>query len=199
MRVALRFLALLSGLVFATALQAQSNDFQEATRLLKQGQHGQALNLVNQYLATRPRDAQGRFLKGLILIGQNKQAEAIDVFSRLSQDYPSLPEPYNNLAVLYERQGQYEKASQALEMSIRTQPGYAMAYENLGDVYTELARQAYDKALQLDSSNSVAQSKLSLVRKLISGGGRSAHVPTEATRVSDSTKSRASAAKIPEK
>ena len=79
-----------------------------------------------------------------------------------------MPEPYNNLAVLYAAQGQYEKARQQLEMSIRTHPSYATAYENLGDVYTKLASQAYDKALQFDSSNSAAKNKLSLIHDLIS-------------------------------
>src|SRR2546425_9737176 len=76
------------------------------------------------------------------------------IFTKLTQDYPELPEPYNNLAVIYASQGQYEKARAALEQSIRTHPSYATAYENLGDVYAKLASQAYDKALQLDSSNS---------------------------------------------
>jgi ketosteroid isomerase-like protein len=53
-------------------------------------------------------------------------------------------------------------------MAIRTHPSYSIAHENLGDVYAKLASQAYDKALQLDSSNSVTQSKLSLIRELIS-------------------------------
>jgi tetratricopeptide (TPR) repeat protein len=153
---------------------AQSDEIQDISRLMRQGQHAQALERVNQYLATRPRDAQGRFLKGLILVEQNKVTEAIDVFSKLSQDYPELPEPYNNLAVLYAAQGQYEKARQALEMSIRTHPSYATAHENLGDVYAKLASQAYDKALQLDSSNTAAQTKLSLLRELISATNRPA-------------------------
>src|SRR5262249_25391590 len=62
---------------------------------------------------------------------------------------------------------QYEKARASLEQSIRTHPSYATAYENLGDVYAKLASQAYDKALQLDSSNTGAQNKLSLVRELV--------------------------------
>jgi Flp pilus assembly protein TadD len=157
-------LALLAVLV---AAPARADDIQDINRLIKQGQHAQALDRVNQYLAKKPRDAQGRFLKGVILTEQNKPQEAIDVFTRLSQDYPELPEPYNNLAVLYAGQGQYEKARQQLEMSIRTHPSYATAYENLGDVYTKLASQAYDKALQLDSSNSGAKNKLSLIRELI--------------------------------
>ena len=156
-------------LFFALALwvSASADELQDIDGLLKRGQHAQALERVNRYLAQNPSDAQGRFKKGLILAEQNKVAEAIEVFTKLSQDYPKLPEPHNNLAVLYASQGQYEKARQQLEMSIRTDPRFATAYENLGDVYTKLASQAYDKALQLDSSNSVAKNKLSLIRDLL--------------------------------
>lgn len=167
-----RLASLLFAVLLFAATAAIGDDLQDIGRLLRSGQHAQALERVNQYLASRPRDAQGRFLKGLILTEQNKVSEAIDVFSRLTQDYPELPEPYNNLAVLYASQGQYERARQSLEMSIRTHPAYATAYENLGDVYTKLASQAYDKALQLDAGNTTAQTKLSLIRELISGGSR---------------------------
>ncbi len=165
-----RFSAPLAALFSAFALatwQARADQLEDANRLLKEGQYAQALERVNQYLAQNPRDAQGRFKKGLILAEQNKVVEAIEVFTKLSQDYPKLPEPHNNLAVLYASQGQYEKARQQLEMSIRTDPRFATAYENLGDVYTKLASQAYDKALQLDSSNSAAKNKLSLIRDLL--------------------------------
>jgi tetratricopeptide (TPR) repeat protein len=116
--------------------------------------------------ADEPRDAQARFLKAVILTEQGNSREAIDIFTRLTQDFPELPEPYNNLAVIYAAQGQYEKARAALEQSIRTQPSYATAYENLGDVYAKLASQAYDKALQLDKTNSGAQTKLSRAREI---------------------------------
>ena len=172
---AARFAAQCSALLFllaCAATTARADELEDINRLVKQGQNAQALERVNRYLAQKPRDAQGRFIKGLILAEQNKVADAIEVFTKLSQDYPELPEPYNNLAVLYATQGQYEKARQQLEMSIRTHPSYATAYENLGDVYTKLASQAYDKALRLDSSNSAAQNKLSLIRELISSGSR---------------------------
>ena len=146
---------------------AYADDLQEATQLLKAGQHKQAMERVNKVLAAKPKDAQARFLKGLIFTDQGNTKDAIDIFTRLAQDYPELPEPYNNLAVIYASQGQYDKARAALEQSIRTHPSYATAYENLGDVYAKLASQAYDKALQLDSSNSGAKNKLSLVRELV--------------------------------
>src|SRR5207237_9369480 len=162
-------LQVIIGITFAAPLAyGQANELQDAAKLLKSGQHQQALERVNRILAAKPRDAQARFLKGLIFTDQGNTRDAIDIFTKLTQDYPELPEPYNNLAVLYAAQGQYEKARGALEQSIRTHPSDATAYENLGDVYTKLASQAYDKALQFDSSNSAAKNKLSLIRDLIS-------------------------------
>ena len=155
--------------ILLAATAARGDDLQDAAKLLKAGQHQQALERVNKILAAKPRDAQARFLKGLIFTDQGNSKDAIETFSKLTQDYPELPEPYNNLAVIYAQQGQYEKARTALEQSIRTHPSYATAYENLGDVYAKLASQAYDKALQLDSSNTAAQNKLSLVRELVGG------------------------------
>lgn len=148
---------------------AQTDDLQEAHQLLKQGQTDRAMERVDQYLKTKPKDARGRFLRGILLTEQNKPAEAIRVFTELTQDYPELPEPYNNLAVLYASQGQYDKARTALEMAIRTHPSYATAHENLGDIYAKMASQAYDKALQLDKGNQAAQTKLNLIKDLFTG------------------------------
>src|SRR5688572_3442285 len=89
---------------------AQTDPLQDANQLFRQGQFDRAMDRVNTYLSSRPKDARGRFLKGLILTEQNKPNEAIKIFTELSQDYPELPEPYNNLAVLYASQGQYDKA-----------------------------------------------------------------------------------------
>jgi len=164
--VALR--ALVFGVALAGAPIAHANNLPEVQKLIKAGQFPQALSKVDAYLASRPKDAQGRFFKGLILTEMNKPAEAIAVFTKLTEDYPELPEPYNNLAVLYAQQKQFDKARTALEMAIRTHPSYAIAYENLGDIYAKLASQAYDKALQLDSANPTAQNKLALIRDLIS-------------------------------
>jgi Flp pilus assembly protein TadD len=157
--------ALLFGaLSISPALQA--DELQDATQLFKQGQHSQAMSKINTFLANKPRDAQGRFLQGLIFTEQGKTAEAIKVFSGLTADYPELPEPYNNLAVLYASQSQYDKAKSSLEMAIRTHPSYATAHENLGDIYAKMASQAYDRALQLDSGNTTTQTKLAMIQDL---------------------------------
>src|SRR5688572_18118721 len=169
-----------AGLAVALVLAApapaysQTDELQDVNQMLKLGQFDQALTRVNNYLSTRPKDARGRFLKGLILAEQNKPNDAIKLFTELTQDYPDLPGPYNNLAVLYASQGQFDKARGALEQAIRTHPSYATAHENLGDIYAKMASQAYDKALQLDKSNTTAQSKLNMIRDLFPADPRSA-------------------------
>ncbi len=159
---------LISALLLGAGANANADELQDATQLFKQGQQSQALTKINSYLVNKPKDAQGRFLKGLIFTEQNKTADAIKIFSDLTQDYPELPEPYNNLAVLYASQGQYDKARAALEMAIRTHPSYATAHENLGDIYAKMASQAYDRALQLDSTNTTTQTKLAMIQDLFS-------------------------------
>lgn len=166
-------LARLSAIVVGLALTASvslagAQTLPDVQRLMKQGQMPQALEKVDLYIASKPKDAQGRFMKGLILTEMGRAADAIAVFTRLTEDFPELPEPYNNLAVLYAQQKQYDKARSSLEMAIRTHPSYSIAHENLGDVYAKLASQAYDKALQLDSSNKATQTKLSMIKELIS-------------------------------
>lgn len=182
-RLAAHLSALAIGLCLGIgAPLALADDLPDAQRLLKQGQFPQALEKVDSYLSSRPKDAQGRFMRGLILTEMGRSADAIATFSRLTEDYPELPEPYNNLAVLYAQQKQYDKARAALEMAIRTHPSYAIAHENLGDVYAKLASQAYDKALQIDSANAAAQSKLSLIREMISTTPKPGNRPVVASR-----------------
>ena len=179
----MRVLATLLAVVLGVALPALADDLDDASKLLKAGQRDQALAIVNGILAQKSGDPKARFLKGIILTEQGKTGEAIEIFTKLTQDFPNLPEPYNNLAVIYAGQGQYDKARAALEQSIRTHPSYATAYENLGDVYAKLASQAYGKALQLDKSNAGAQNKLSLVRELVGGPATAAAAaPKEAAK-----------------
>lgn len=159
---------------------AHADDYTEVNRLVRAGQTGEALSKADQYLAGKPRDPQMRFLKGVILAETGKTNDAIALFSKLTEDYPELPEPYNNLAVLYAGQSQFDKARTALEMAIRTNPSYATAHENLGDVYAKLASQSYSKALQLDSANTGVPSKLALIRNLFAPEGRGTTRPTAA-------------------
>lgn len=145
---------------------AQAEDYSEINRLLRAGQFEQAQTQVAQLLAAKPGDAQIRFFQGVIQSEQGKTAEAIATFNKLTRDFPELPEPYNNLAVLYAGQSQFEQARTALETAIRLNPNYATAHENLGDVYAKLAGLAYGKALQLDAANVGVPPKLALIKNI---------------------------------
>lgn len=167
----------LRGLLVVATLAATSvhaDDYSDVSKMLRAGQVNEAMAKADQYLAGKPRDPQMRFIKGVIQTEAGKTNDAIATFTQITQDYPELPEPYNNLAVLYAGQSQFDKARAALEMAIRTNPSYATAHENLGDVYARLASQAYGKALQLDSANAGVQPKLALIRTLFSADSRTA-------------------------
>src|SRR5688572_28081391 len=165
-------LAVLAAALFAAAVPARADEYSDVNQLLRNGKHAEALAKADQYLAAKPKDPQMRFLKGVVQTEAGRPNDAIGTFTKLTEDYPELPEPYNNLAVLYAGQSQFDKARAALEMAIRTNPSYATAHENLGDVYAKLASQAYSKALQLDAGNAAVQPKLALIRELFAPGAR---------------------------
>ncbi|SMC16942.1 Tetratricopeptide repeat-containing protein [Andreprevotia lacus DSM 23236] len=163
----LRHTALIALLACAFAHAGDAEDIQV---LLRGKQFAQVLDKADKSLAKNPKDAQIRFMRGLALTELGRTDEAIKAFVSLSEDYPQLPEPYNNLAVLYAQQNQLDKSRAALQMAIQTNPSYAIAHENLGDLYARLASQAYSKALQLENNNNV-QTKLKLVSELFSQNG----------------------------
>ena len=171
----LRLLTLVAAMFAGNAF---ADEYSDVSQLVRAGKLTEALTKADQYLAAKPKDPQMRFIKGVIQRDSGKTSEAIGTFTRLTEDYPELPEPYNNLAVLYAGQSQYDKARTALEMAIRTNPSYATAHENLGDVYAKLASQAYNKALQLDNSNTAVAPKLALIRELFSASGAKGQRPS---------------------
>jgi tetratricopeptide (TPR) repeat protein len=136
-------------------------------RLQSAGQTAQALARADQYLADKPKDAPMRFLRGVLLAESKRSTEAAEVFQRLIEDYPELPEPYNNLAALHAAAGDYDRAKSALDQALRAHPGFAAAHENLGDVLAMLALRSYARAAQLEPANPALPAKLKLVRQLV--------------------------------
>lgn len=169
---------LLLAALCATGALAQSTDYDDVSRLTRAGQYDQALARADKYLAGNAKDPQMRFLKGVIQQQRGQTDEALATFTLLTQDYPELPEPYNNLAVIHASQNQFDKARIALEMAVRTHPNYATAHENLGDVYARLAAQSYGKAAQLDAANTSAPVKLKAVNTLLTPAAK----PKKASR-----------------
>ena len=177
MNTTLRLLIL--SLICATAA-VHADEYQDVNQLMAAGKLSDAMNMADAFLATKPADPQMRFLKGVLQRNAGKQTEAIATFVKLTEDYPVLSEPYNNLAVIYAGQSQFDKAITALEIAIRTNPSYVTAYENLGDVYIRLAGQTYNKALELDIGNTVIPAKLTLIRELVKPSAKSP--PVAATK-----------------
>ncbi|MEO8936126.1 MAG: tetratricopeptide repeat protein [Burkholderiaceae bacterium] len=146
---------------------ARADDLQDVSKLVSTGKIDEAEKRADAFLAKTPKDAQMRFLKGVILAQRGKRAEAVAMFTGITQDYPELPEPYNNLAVIYAAQGQYDNARGALETAVRVSPNYATAYENLGDVYAALAARSYEDARRYDGGNAGALRKLTATRAML--------------------------------
>src|SRR5271166_6130146 len=145
---------------------ALAPDLADASRLIGEGEYALALAKIDAVLATDAKNPQARFLKGVVQTDQVDTDAAIATFQGLNEDYPELPEPYNNLAVIWAKKGEYDKARKALEVALATRPDYLIAHENLGDIYVRLAGVEYDRVAALDKKNKSAQAKLVLVREL---------------------------------
>jgi Flp pilus assembly protein TadD len=142
-------------------------ELQQVQQHLAAGRAPQALALADEGLKKNPRDAQMRFVRGVILTELKRPDDAREVFRGLTEDFPELPEPYNNLAVLYASEGRLDNARAALEMALAAAPNYGTAYENLGDIYLQMAADAYQRAAKIDPANRQAGAKLTLSRELI--------------------------------
>ena len=157
---------LLCTVLAVPVLAASADDLAEVTRLHRAGQTAAALERADRVLAANPKDAQMRFLKSVLLADSGRSGEAAALLQQLSQDYPELPEPHNNLAAIHAASGEYGKARAELEEAVRLNPNYAPAHENLGDVQALLAAQSYARALRLEPSSTSLARKLALVRQL---------------------------------
>jgi tetratricopeptide (TPR) repeat protein len=167
----LALLALLCAGALTTS-PARADELAEVQRLQGAGQSAAALQRADRFLATKPNDPQMRFVRGVLLSEAQRRAEALEVFQRLTEEYPELPEPYNNLAALHAAAGNYDAAKAALDQALRANPGFAAAHENLGDVLAMMALRSYARAQQLEPSNASAQAKLTLVRQLLNRPAR---------------------------
>jgi Flp pilus assembly protein TadD len=144
---------------------ARADEMADVAKLRRDGQTAAALERADRFIAEHPRDAQMRFLRAVILGDLGRDDDAIPALERLTEDFPDLPEPYNNLAVLYAARGDYDKAKAALDQALRLRPSYATALENLGDVYAALAARSYAGALGLESDRPGVARKLATVRQ----------------------------------
>jgi tetratricopeptide (TPR) repeat protein len=159
---------LLSAIVFLafTTISFAQTDINEIKLLLKNGKYKIAENIINGAIEENLNNPEILFYKGIIETNLGKTNQAIDTFRGLTERFPELPEPFNNLAVLYAEKGQFRLAKEILEQAIKTNPSYLTAHINLGDIFTKMASEAYNKALEIDKSNNIAITKLSMITQL---------------------------------
>jgi Flp pilus assembly protein TadD len=160
-----------TALVLAAACLAapvlRADEVKDIEKLYRTGDVQQALRKADEAIALQPRAAQIRFLKGVMLSDLKRNAQAIEIFTALTQDFPELPDPYNNLAVLYAAEGQLQNALVALQAALRNDPAHRAARENLGDVHLALAVQAWTAAQAgAKGDDAGLQRKLQLAREI---------------------------------
>lgn len=164
--------ALIAGAACPSVAQAQTlpqaappnTETQDIEKLVRERNYDDALKRLDALLAKTPRNAQARFLRGVVLADTGKSAEASAAFEAMTQEFPELPEPYNNLAVIHAAAGRYDTARALLLRAIDVAPNYGTAQENLGDLHVAIAADIYARALKLDPNNAALKAKLQLAR-----------------------------------
>ena len=139
----------------------------EINTLLSRGDLGAALLRAQAAHATNPRDVQVRFLHALVLMDLQRNSEAMTRFTSLSQDFPELADPFNNMALLHARAGELHQARAALETALRNDPGHRVARANLGQVHVMLAVQAWEQLASGGRLDASQQRQLDAARALL--------------------------------
>ena len=121
---------------------------QQVEQLMRQDQIEPALAKIQAHLAQRPRDPQMRFWQAVLLTRQGKREQAMQVYTALTQDFPELAEPHNNLGVLQAANNDIDLAQRSFELALRADPQHALAHENLADVLLRQAQRHYQRAAQ---------------------------------------------------
>lgn len=159
-------LSLMAVLLFCGA-PVRADVVSDVHTLIGKGDLGGAQRAADSALSARPRDAQTRFIHALVLMESQRNDEAMAAFTSLSQEYPELPEPFNNIALLHVRGGRLELARQALENALRNDPAHRTARINLGEVYLMLAVQTWEQAATGAALDSRLAGKLEAARALV--------------------------------
>lgn len=125
---------------------SQASELDIAQRQWLAGQRQQAVGTLEAALKQTPDELKLRFALGVMRMELGQLSSAQQIFIQLTEDFPDLADPYNNLAVIHAGQGDLDRARNELEQALRLQPSHAQAQENLGDVLLRQALRAYQRA-----------------------------------------------------
>lgn len=176
----LRWSALLLAALAMAATGARADETAELRALIARGDLPAALARAELAVAAQPRDPQLRFLRGVVLMDLGRDAEALEAFTRLTQEHPDLPDPYNNIGLLQARAGRPEAALAALQEALRCDPSHRIARANLGQVHLMLAVKTWDQLARSGPQDPALLRKLDAARALLAPGPLPATVPGSA-------------------
>ena len=165
-------LALVCGSLVLQAQTATENDHRgsphdEVQKKMIQRDWPGALQEIDEYLQERPRDPQMRFWRARMFEMLQRKAEALQVYRQLSEEYPELPEVQNNLGVMLAADGQIDEAKRAFELALRNNPTYAVAHENLGDIFLHLAQRSFLNAQKHGAKSAELKAKMQALQPVL--------------------------------
>lgn len=137
--------ALLVALLMSTSAVA-GELVEQAKVAIQNGQYAEAVDILHAEVKQGGSE-QAWFLLGVAYARKQQFHQAIEAFRQVIQLNPTLAEPHNNLAVIYNELGDVRAAVAELEKSLEKSPGYVVAEENLAELYLKLALRYYKSAL----------------------------------------------------
>ncbi|MGM9512832.1 tetratricopeptide repeat protein [Roseateles sp. DB2] len=162
-------LVLAAGLCWSAPARA-AGELEKAQQQWLQGHQADAKKTLETALAEDPNNARLRFALALMRMESGETAQAETLLRRLTEDFPDLADPFNNLAVILAARGDMDAAFEALQRAVNLQPEHVQAQENLGDVLLQLAARAYAVAARPGPQSSVnAGLKLRRTQELLRG------------------------------
>lgn len=126
----------------------------ESRELIKSQKYSTACELLQKLLERDPAEEDALELLGMANFFQKNLDAARDCFERLTQINPSNTQAWVNLGAIFNRAGEYKKATEALRRAIQRNRKCAEAYYNMGIAQRSLQMNsmsisAYKEALKI--------------------------------------------------
>lgn len=154
--------------VQAMAATLNNNEFSpRVAQLIKNNDAAEAVALADIGLQRNPKNTQLRFLRAVALDALGRTDEAEKALRALIDQFPEIPEPYNNLAVIEASKGNLDEALSLLKKALTLSPNFALAQKNVGDVYLSMALDEYEKAGPQLKHNEQLQQRIETIRELL--------------------------------
>ena len=132
---------------FVMAYNNLANIYRETGRI------EEAIQVLRDGLASNNNNVAIMSKMGIILPEANQSQEAIEILKRCTDIEDFNPEYWNYLGIAYYKTGQLKYALEAYEKAIELDADYALAYNNIGNIYLAVymknqERIAYDMAVR---------------------------------------------------